>query len=344
MRTEKTPKGRRILIATSLIAAGGLLASCASASPAATDSDAGATEDLRLSLDWSTYVAYHAPFAVAEEQGIYQAHGLNVTETLPGGSGDALIEVGTNKTDIAWADLSTAASSMLQGVPVTSVAKIQASNASGLTVLEGTTLESAEDVRGMRIGSTPGGSDSTLVGAFLSANGISPDEVQIVNLPANGKFAALMTGEVDAISGQVYYSVSNAKAQGKEASGLSYTDLGLEMLDHGFVASDGYIDSNPETITKFLEAYREALQITIDDPAAACETLVAKSDGALLQPDCESQLELWLPLVTPTDDAEWGANSPAEWESTVSILKEHGDATGDRAPESMFTNDYIPAS
>ncbi|NYF13895.1 NitT/TauT family transport system substrate-binding protein [Pseudoclavibacter sp. JAI123] len=344
MRTETPTNGRRLMIATALIASGGLLAACSGGAPASTSTDAGAMEDLRLSLDWSTYVAYHAPFAVAEEQGIYEAHGLNVTETLPGGSGDALIEVGTNKTDIAWADLSTAAASMLQGVPVTSVAKVQASNASGLTVLEGTPLESADDVRGMRIGSTPGGSDSTLVGAFLSANGISEDEVQIVNLPANGKFAALMTGEVDAISGQVYFSVSNARAQGQEASGLSYSELGLEMLDHGFVSSDGYIESNPESITKFLDAYREALQITIDDPAAACETLVAKADGALLQDDCESQLDLWLPLVTPTDDAEWGRNVPGEWESTVSILKEHGDATGDRAPDSMFTNDYLPAS
>lgn len=336
-------RGRRALIAMTAFATVSVLTAC-SAGTATNNDGAGSVEDLRLSLDWSTYVAYHAPFAVALEEGIYEEHGLNVTETLPGGSSDAVVEVGTDRTDLAWADLSTSAASMLQDVPVTAVAKVQASNASGLTVLEGTELETAQDVVGMSIGSTPGGSDSTLIGAFLNANGITEDQVQIVNLPANGKFAALMTGEVDAISGQVYYSVSNAEAQGETASGISFSDLGLEMLDHGFVANNGFIESNPESITRFLEAYREALQITIDDPSAACEILVGKADGALLQPDCESQLDLWLPLVTPTDDAEWGMNSSEEWESTVGILTEYGDAEGDRSPDSMFTNDLVPTN
>lgn len=341
MRQEHQTAGWcRALATMSAFATVGVLAACSTGTESAPhDGDA-----LRLSLDWSTYVPYHAPFAVALEQGIYAEHGLNVTQTLPGGSGDAVLEVGTQKTDIAWADLSTAAASMLQGVPVTAVAKVQASNASGLTVLEGTTLEKPEDVIGMRIGSTPGGSDSTLIGAFLNANGISDDQVQIVNLPANGKFAALMAGDIDAISGQVYYQVSNAEAQGQVASGMSYSDLGLDVLDHGFVANDSFIKSSPEVITRFLDAYQEALRITVDDPAAACETVVAMSDGAVLQAGCERQLEMWLQLVTPPDDPEWGLNRPAEWESTVQILTEFGGAQGDRAPGSMFTNDLISPS
>lgn len=341
-----SPTSRLIGLAAATVA-GLLLASCASTSgdkapePSGEQTEASIV-DLKLSLDWSTYVAYHAPFAVAEENGIYEKHGLKVTETLPGGSGDTVIEVGTARTDIGWADLSTAASSMLQEVPITAVAKIQASNASGLTVLEGTTLKSAQDVIGMRIGSTPGGSDSTLVSAFLKANGITEDQVEIVNLPANGKFAALMTGDVDAISGQVYFYVSSAQAEGKNASGLSYSELGLDMLDHGFVANDALIKSNPAVITKFLAAYNEALAATIADPKSACEILVGKSDGAVLQDSCEVQLSLWLPLVTSPSDANWGVSDLAEWEHTVSVLKEFGGATGDRAVDSMFTNDLLP--
>lgn len=344
MRNHHTRTLRRSLaIGTALLTAG-VLAACSPSAPEPDDTgtDTAEIHDIRLSLDWSTYVAYHAPFAVAAEQGIWAKHGVAVTETLPGGSGDAVIEVGTDKTDMAWADLSTSAASMLQDVPITAVAKVQEKNASGLTVLEGTKLDSAKDVVGMRIGSTPGGSDSTLIGAFLKANGITEDQVTIVSLPANGKFPALMTGEVDAISGQVYFYSSSAEAEGKKAHGLSFSDMGLNVLDHGFVASNSFIQENPEAITGFLAAYREALQATIDDPAAACEILVAKSDGAVLQDSCETQLDLWLPLVTAPDAANWGESTVEEWQETVDVLTTYGGATGTREAATMFTNDLLP--
>lgn len=345
MHDYKMRSARRPLFIGATVLSLGLLASCSSAVPdtGGAGDASGDTKSIALSLDWSTYVAYHAPFAVAAEQGIWAEHGLDVTETLPGGSGDAAVEVGTAKTDIAWVDLSTAAASMLQDVPITTVAKVQDMNASGLTVLESTTLESADDVVGMRIGSTPGGSDSTLIGAFLNANGIGEDEVTIVNLPANGKFPALMTGEVDAISGQVYFYSSSAEAEGQQAYGLSFSEMGLNVLDHGFIANDTFIEQDPEAISSFLAAYREALQMTIDDPAAACAMLVERSDSEVLQESCETQLDLWLPLTTDPGVANWGENSVDEWQETVDVLTTFGEAMGTRDPATMFTNDLLPS-
>lgn len=345
MRATRKPfASRRSLSVLVALTATAALSACSGAGDAgaAGAADAGGLDPLKVSLDWNSYVAYHAPFVLAEDEGIWEKHGLSVTQTMPGGSGDALLEVGTAKTDIAWADLSTAASSMLQGVPVTAVAKVQDRNASGLTVLEGTKLDSAEDVRGMRIGSTPGGSDATLIGAFLRANEIDESEVDVVSLPANGKFAALMTGEVDAISGQVYYYISNAAAQGAAASGKSFSDMGLDVLDHGFVANDAFLEQDPAAVTSFLAAYREALALTIEDPAAACSLLSSKSDGALLPEDCESQLDGWLPLVGDPSESSWGESGDAEWESTVGILKEFGGAEGSRETSTMFTNKVLP--
>ena len=307
-------------------------------------SPTGQNDEVKLSLDWSTYVPYHAPFIVAEEEGIFAKHGISVTESLAAGSKDAVLAVGTNQADIAWADLSTAASSMLADLPIKAVATVQEQNASGITVLEKTKFDSAQDVVGLRIGSTPGGSDSTLIGAFLKKNGIAKDQVEIVNLPSNGKFAALMTGKVDAISGQVYYYVSNAALEGKTAHGKSYSEMETDTLDHGFVASDDFISDNPEAIGKFLSAYREALEATKADPASACKTLSEHSDGAVSAESCETQLDLWLPLTTPTNDTDWGLNDSEKWESTVDVLKTHGDAEGSVPASEMFTNELLPST
>src|SRR5690554_6448425 len=92
-------------------------------------------------------------------------HSLMKTDTSR--TKDGVLAVGTGQGDIGWVDQSTASVSMLAGVPVKAVATVQEKNATGLTVLQGTDLDSPDDVRGLRIGSTPGGSDSTLVPAFL---------------------------------------------------------------------------------------------------------------------------------------------------------------------------------
>lgn len=345
MRAYRKPLLFRRTLSGLVAVTGAVALVACSGSEVTDDSDAGNSaeaESVKLSLDWNSPVAYHAPFALADEEAIWKKHGLSVSQTMPGGSGDAMIEVGTAKTDIAWSDLSTSATSMLQDVPVTAVAKVQDKNASGLTVLEGTKLDSAKDVNGMKIGSTPGGSDSTLVGAFLKANGIEESDIEIVSLPANGKFAALMTGDVDAISGQVYYYLSSAASQGKNATGKSYSDMGLDVLDHGFVANDAFLEKNPETVENFLAAYREALAQTIEDPAAACKILSSQSEGALLQEDCEAQLEGWLPLVGDPGESTWGESTDKEWASTVEALKEFGGAAGDREASNMYTNEVLP--
>lgn len=343
---KRSPHHPLRFAAVSSVLATLVLAACSpAADPSNTDSaEPAEAVDIRLSLDWSSLVAYHAPFVLAQEQGIFADYGLNVEWTLPEGSADAVLAVATDKADIAWADLTTAAASMLQGVPVTAVARVLQQNPLGLTVLSDITLEDADDVGGLRIGSTPGGSDSTVLPAVLATNGISMDEVQIINLPANGKFPALLTGDVDAISGQVYFYVTNAEAEGFDASGVLYSDLGLDMLASGFVANDAFIASNGEAITRFLEAYREALAITIGDPAAACEAVVTASEGAVIQESCERQLELWLPLATAVDDTEWGLNNEEQWVTTVETLITYGGATGDREPVTMFTNDLVPTS
>ncbi|NJC23649.1 NitT/TauT family transport system substrate-binding protein [Arthrobacter pigmenti] len=304
----------------------------------------GNTTAVRLALDWTSYVGYHSPLVLADDKGYFAEEGLKVDFNLTAGSKDGVLAVGTDQADIGWVDLSTASVSMLAEVPIQAVATVQEKNATGLTVLEGTTLESPADVRGLRIGSTPGGSDSTLIPAFLEANDIDESDVTIVNLPANGKLASLITGDVDAISGQVYYYTAQLKTQGEAPHGLLYSDAGLDVLDHGFIASKAFIDSDPEEITGFLAAYRKALAETMADPEAACDLTVARSEGALTQEGCVAELIEWLDLVFDPESETWASNDPEVWENTVSVLKTYGGAEGDVAVSDMFTNELVEAA
>jgi NitT/TauT family transport system substrate-binding protein len=110
------------------------------------------------------------------------------------------------------------------------------------------------------------------------------------------------------------------------------------------VAGKQFIAEHPDAIKKFLAAYQEALKLTIDDPGSACATISELSAGALTAKACESQLQLWLPLVINPGNSTWGTNDAQKWASTVDILKTYGGATGSVATEAMYTNDYLPGS
>lgn len=308
------------------------------------DSAASSEGGLKVALDWTSYVAYHAPLIVADEEGYFEDEGIETSFKFTAGSKEGALAVGTGKADIGWVDLSSAAAAMLTGVPIRAVATVQDKNASGLTALDDTTLAKADDVRGLKIGSTPGGSDSTLLPAFLKANGMDESDVTIVNQPANGKLPGLLGGDVDVISGQVYYYTASLAEEGEDASSLLYSDAGVKALDHGIVASQDFLDENPDQVTGFLTAYRRGLADTQDDPAGACEEVVARSDGMMSQDFCVAQLELWLELVPDAEASGWGTANAADWRETVEILQTYGGVKGSTSPQDMYTDTLLPKS
>jgi len=316
------------------------LAACGGAGADGEDAGGDGAQRLDVALDWNTYVPYHAPLLLAAEKGYFADEGLDVELHLTAGSRDASLAVGTGKQDVGWVDLSTAAATMLAGVPIEGVATVQAKGSTALVVADDSPIRSPADLAGKRIGSTPSGSDATLLPAFLKANGLTTDDVEVVNLPANGKLAALLSGKVDAISGQGYYYAAALREQDATARSILYADHGLNVLDHGFVANRRFAAAEGPRVTAFLRAYRKALDETVADPAAACELLVRAAGPSTNEQLCREQLAGFAELLPR--GGRWGENDPRLWERTVEVLRTHGGARGDAPLAEMQTNRLLP--
>lgn len=338
---QGTHIARRLAVVGAALLAGAGLVACGGAGGDAKSSDGGKTEQVDVALDWNTYVAYHAPFLVAQDKGYFADEGLDVKLHLTAGSRDAALAVGTGKQDIGWVDLSTAAATMLADVPIEGVATVQAKGATALVVKDDSPIRAPDDLRGKRIGSTPAGSDATLLPAFLKANGLTTDDVDVVNLPANGKLAALLSGKVDAISGQGYYYASALGEQDEASRSILYADHGLNVLDHGFVANASFARDDASEVTAFLRAYRKALDDTVRDPAAACDLLVEEAGPSTNADMCREQLTGFAELL-PAAGGRWGANDPELWQRTVDVLRTYGGARGDKDVGEMQTNELLP--
>lgn len=304
----------------------------------------GSSSTIDLALDWNTYVPYHAPLYVAQDKGYFSKQGLDVRFHFTGGSQDASVAVGTGKDQIAWADLSTAASNMLGGVPIVSVAQVQQKGATALVVPADSPITKPADLRGKRLGSTPTGSDATVLPAFLSRNGLSKTDVTVANLPANGKLAALLSHKVDAINGQGYYYAAALDQKGTKTRQLLYADWGLNLLDHGIIANRSFAQDHGRTVTAFLRAYQQGLEFTREHPDQACAVMVKKAGSvAMPQSVCLAQLKGFLALLPPSSStAKWGTNDPALWKQTVAVLKRYGGVKGNRAVGDMYTDSLLP--
>lgn len=304
----------------------------------------GSTKTIDLALDWNTYVPYHAPLYVAQDKGYFQKQGLDVQFHFTGGSQDASVAVGTGKDQIAWADLSTAASNMLGGVPIVSVAQVQQKGATALVVPADSPIGKPSDLRGKRLGSTPTGSDATVLPAFLKHNALSKSDVTVANLPANGKLAALLSHKVDAINGQGYYYAAALEQQGTKTRQLLYADWGLNLLDHGIIANRSFAQDHGPTVTAFLRAYQQGLDYTRQHPEQACDVMVKKAGSvAMPKPLCLAQLKGFLALLPPTSSTEkWGTNDSGLWKQTVAVLRRYGGVEGNGAISDMYTDSLLP--
>src|SRR5919201_2992749 len=100
---------------------------------------AAAAEKVTLRLDWSCWGG-HAPFFVAVEKGFFARRGLEVAVQDGKGSRITATVVGEGKDDFGFADSSTVATVISQGLSAKVIAVIMGKNPNGVVFLEGTEI------------------------------------------------------------------------------------------------------------------------------------------------------------------------------------------------------------
>lgn len=305
-------------------------------------SPAAAAEKISLLLDWA-YLPYHAPFLLAQDRGFYAEEGLEVTIEQGRGSANSAVVVGQGGFDLGHINVTNAAQAIGKGVPLKVVAVYQHRSSASFVGIDGNVeLKGPESLKGITIGSTPGGSDALSLALFTRLNGISKDELNVVSLDGAAKRAALLNRTVDVVSGDSHAYAAILRAQGEQPVVLQLSDYGVPLLGFGFVANESFLERAPQAITRFLRATKRGFQLAVSDPKAACEFIQAKKfvTGSLEQ--CVDYSTGLYALAQDPTDPDWGRQSPEEWENLVGVLKDAGFIENDRKPAEYFTNEFVP--
>jgi NitT/TauT family transport system substrate-binding protein len=298
--------------------------------------------DVTLRLDWATS-GYHAPFFLGVANGAYAKAGLNVKVLDGKGSSNAITLVGNDADTFAFADATTAARLISQGLPAKVVMGVFQRSTLALIFPLSSGIAKPADIKGKRISMCPGDGLVVYLPAYLKAIGLQMQDVRTVMVDCSIKITAVAQGQADAMAAYATSKSNMVRAGVKDVGELDYADAEIYLPSHGIVASERLIRENPDVIRRFVRASAEAWAAGMRDPDAAIAATVAanplvKGQEAVLK---ESLLDSMPFLTTPaTKDKPFGWQSPQEWERATQLLIEYTGMPKDTAPARFYTNDF----
>jgi NitT/TauT family transport system substrate-binding protein len=297
---------------------------------------------VKVLLDWA-WLPYHATFLVAQEKGYYKEAGLDVQLEQGRGSATTALMLSQSGFDLAHLNTTNAAQMISKGGAIKMVGIYQHKTAAAFIGIKGKVkLDGAQSLKGLKIGSTPGGSDGLSLKVFTAANKMKLTDLNVVALDANAKTAALFGGLIDVVSGDSPAFNAYVRATNQEPETMQLSDYGVPLIGFGFAANNGYLSKNPEVVAKFLAATKRGFAEAARDYKAACELMQAKVHLAGTVERCVDYNKGVLALSTPPTDPSWGQQSSEEWTRLLATLKDAGELFGDKPLTTYYTNDVAP--
>jgi len=330
----------------SAVAAGGLalvLVGCAG-SPGGDPASPGAEELTVVNVAYSVSSALSAaPFAVATENGYFAENGCKLGEQIEEATGGSntlrsVIDGGLDMGEVATNAVIEAA---LSGTPITIVGVNDHIRPHDMmyAVRKGEDIHGVEDlVGGGRLGFTnPGSATEDMAYLILDAAGLTPEDVKLVATNGlGGGIALLEGGDVDAamIIPAIY-----AQNGDKFDIGFVATDYVPEYQATSYIASDEFLERDPDAVRCVLAGLDKAMGFILEDPDAAAEIYAQYNEDYTVE-----QLAEELHLAIEADSLAGSVGFSVEGFEKVALARELRTGERTEIPWAEFVDaSYLPS-
>jgi putative hydroxymethylpyrimidine transport system substrate-binding protein len=320
-----------------------LLSACGTEEPTATNVPAAqvipVVTEVSLALDWFPN-SNHAGFYMALENGYYLEEKLDVNIFVPANPEDVLKTVGAGRDDFGVSYQAEVLLARGEGVPVKSIAAMVQHPLNSVMVLKESGISHPRDLAGKKVGTTGIPFEEALFSAMLEYDGISLDDVTLVNVGFD-LAPALIGKKVDAIVGAYWTHESIVmEMQGFDLNILRMEDWGVpDFYELVLVASEDTVSNEPDVVKRFLRATARGFANAIADPQAAVDILVAAS------PETDRALETrGIGLLAPiwTEGAHsFGWQTQERWQSLAQWMKDRGLLSWEVDERQAFTSEFL---
>jgi NitT/TauT family transport system substrate-binding protein len=293
-------------------------------------------------MNWY-FGGFHAPFQLGLERGYYKDEGIDLVLNEGRGSASTAQGVSAGSDDFGVADSSSVMLLASKGADVRSILTIHGSNPFGVISLEETGIKTPKDLEGKRMAISAGDALTQLFPAFAKSAGLDPNKIVTVQIDPAGKVVALLEKRVDAIIGGLDDQYFLVKQKGANPVGMKFADHGANIVGLTVIASQATLDKRPDLVKRFLKATVRSWNAATQDPDAAIDALLK------LRPDLDrtsqkGQLVADLSFVPSEANSgkPFGTGAEADWDRTISILKQYRELKTDKPATAFYTNDFLP--
>jgi aliphatic sulfonates family ABC transporter substrate-binding protein len=216
------------------------------------------------------------PAYVALDQGFWTAEGLNVNAQMFSAGRLALDALLAKNAQVMSVSETPLVHAILQGNKIFIVATVTVHKEVKLIVRTDHGIRAPSDLRGKKIATLPGTNSDFFMYRFLEANGISPSEVQITNMPPPEMVTALVSGSIDAYFAwepHIYYA--RQRLPGVTAV---YAAGNLYQGRHSVAMNQDFVAEHPEVVPKLIRGFIRAERFVAEHPAEA-RAIVARRTG-----------------------------------------------------------------
>ncbi|ETB02924.1 ABC transporter substrate-binding protein [Mycobacterium avium subsp. silvaticum ATCC 49884] len=252
----------RHLTALAVVAAVTAVSGCGSSSGTTTTKD--------LHLDY----AYYNPLSlVIRDQQLLEKKGYHVTWVLSQGSNKANEGLRSKALDFGSTGGSPALLARANGTPIKTVDVYARGEWTALVVAKNSPINAVADLKGKKVAVTKGTDPYFFLLQSLATAGLSPADIEIVNLQhADGK-TALERGDVDAWSGLDPFMAETIQQQG---SRIIYRNP--DFNSGGVLnAREDFTTAHPDSVQLVVDTYEEARKWAKTHPAELAALLASQA-------------------------------------------------------------------
>jgi NitT/TauT family transport system substrate-binding protein len=287
----------------------------------------------------------HAPYFLGQERGLFAKEQIDLTIGEGRGSAATVQAIAARSDDFGMADSGSLIALASQGAPVKAVMSVLNSTSFGIVSLAANPISTGADMKGKKFAAFASGGPALLFPAVLAANGLTRDDVSLIQVDPAAVPVTVMEGQADALLGGVDDQPFGMEQRGFRTHSVTYAELGVDFVGMTIIAHEDTIRDRSDLVARFVAAAQQCWMEAADDPAAAVEaTLKAKPD---LNPEVVAgQLKIGLGLVhspaTRGHPIGWAA--PEDYERTLQLVREYRSVQTDRPASSFFTNEFVPTT
>ena len=229
-------------------------------------------EKITILLDWFINPD-HGPLFVAEELGLFADQGLDVELIEPADPSAPPRLVAAGQAELAISYQPQLHIQVAEGLPLVRVATVVATPLNTVVALEDGPIKSIADLKGKKIGFSVGGFEDAVLGAMLAQEGLSLDDVSLVNVNFSLS-PSLYSGQVDAVVGAFRnFELNQMDIAGRPGVAFYPEENGVPGYDELILvaAKDGLENPN---IPKVIAAMEAAVQYMVNNPQASWELFI----------------------------------------------------------------------